>query len=850
MKHLITLFLFSFICFFVSAQIGLPIRQSLLPKNNLVVNYDFSKSTSFTRGATSVNNIASTASGNASILNAPIFFNSLGFVSLNGTNQYVITPNIRTYFKSVNASIQTSFTMSFWVYPTANSGTLVYELDSQTPNYAWNASSIDIVNGYLKYRVWNGASPWITSLTTLNLNQWYHVALVYDGTTTKGYLNGVLQGTQTIARTIPTNGQYYAIGAGGAQNMGTSAYGNFNLAQFKIFNLPFSDNDVLQDYLLRKSEFDYTIHSPSTNTNPTYWSISSAWNNSTGSTGASDPFGTYHFTPWLNSDLGWAAQTLDANQYITLNYDEPAYINGVVIQPRSTSGNQFVTKVHVETSLTGAAPWNRVVSDIPIGTSITDDASVLFPVSVYAKSIKVIPVTWTNHITMRMGMLVKPNNYITDGLVLNLDPANIKSYPGSGSKLSDLSTSLNHATLTGSPTHNASKSLTYNGSTQYGRIPSVSGVTDFTNTQKYSVEIWFNPSSGQPNANEAELLEKWDLNNESRYPYVIRFNESLSRMFVAAYDGSNNPYVVVTGFPVNTWKQLVAVFDFVAKTLTVYKDGVSAGSASLNGVGQVSNTSPVGIAGRVAYSTGALQVPFKGTVGIIRMYNKALSSTEALQNYNNTKMRYSLIQDGLMINLIDPPSAGSTWTDASGNGNNATLNGAPTYTSTNGGGYTTSSSSYISVPYNLPTSFTVSVACTMNPSSYWATLWGNESWNAGKGFIAYLLSSSTMNFSSSTGIASISLSGINTVHIWDFVASGTSYTMYKDGVSISTGTFTAPSGGLSTTGLYFGARHGNAGTSFTDPCPGTYYSMRVYNRALSSDEIQTNFSVLRGNYGL
>ena len=139
----------------------------------------------------------------------------------------------------------------------------------------------------------------------------------------------------------------------------------------------------------------------------------------------------------------------------------------------------------------------------------------------------------------------------------------------------------------------------------------------------------------------------------------------------------------------------------------------------------------------------------------------------------------------------------------------------------------------------------------MNPSTYWATIWGNESYSADKGYIAYLLSNTSLNFGSpNIGVASITMSGINTVHIWDFVVNGTNYTLYKDGVSISSGTFTAPSGGLSTTGLYFGARHTNAGTSFTDACPGTYYSMRVYNRALSSDEINTNFSVLRGNYGL
>jgi hypothetical protein len=76
--------------------------------------------------------------------------------------------------------------------------------------------------------------------------------------------------------------------------------------------------------------------------------------------------------------------------------------------------------------------------------------------------------------------------------------------------------------------------------------------------------------------------------------------------------------------------------------LTVYRNGISGGTTSLVGVNQVSNTSPVGIAGRVAPTTGNLQVPFKGTVGIIRMYNTSLTSTQVLQNFNADKSKYGL----------------------------------------------------------------------------------------------------------------------------------------------------------------------------------------------------------------
>ncbi len=840
MKQILLFSSFIFSSLLSFAQIGLPIQTSLLPKNNLVVNYDFSKSTSFTRGATSVTNIAGTASGNATIYNAPIFMNSLGFVSFNGSNQYLATPNLKTYFKSVNATVQKSFTMSFWVYPTTNTGVLVSELDSQTPSGGWHATNIELINGVINYRVWASSNP-VTS-SPIALNQWHHIALVYDGTSFKGYLNGVLQGARIYAREIPTSSQNYAIGAGETTNMGTGAYGTFHLAQFKLHNLPLTNQEILQEYNFRKNEFDYTIHSPLTNSSPTYWSISSAWNNVSGGTGAWDPFGVYHFTPWLNSGLGWAAQVLDANQYITLNYDEPAYIKGIVIQPRASSGNQYLTKVHVETSSTGAAPWTRVLTDQVINTSITDDALALFPTSIFAKAVKVIPVLWTNHITMRMGMIVKPNNIVMDGLVLRLDAANIKSYEGSGNVFKDLTSNLSDFTFATSPSFNTNGFFTFNGTSQYASRVNTSSLKP---TNAISIEQWLNADS-------------WNAGTASNYKCALSctqgggYSHNIWSGNFYSYIYAGGKYLIPSASVSNFggWHHFVTTFD--GQYARLYIDGSLANTDDYGSANKTMTyaSNSIFLGAEAGAGTSPEGFYWQGKISTTSIYNKALSDAEVAQNYNNTKVRYSLIQDGLMVNLINPSGSGSTWSDFSGNGNNATLNGAPTYTSTNGGGYTTSSSSYISVPYNLPNTFTVSVACALNPTSFWATLWGNESWSAAKGYIAYLGSSSTLNFGSPSGQASIAVSGINTVHIWDFVANGTSYTLYKDGVSVSTGTFTAPSGGLSTNGLYFGARHNNSGTSFTDASPGTYYSMRVYNRALSADEINTNFTVLRSNYGL
>jgi hypothetical protein len=834
MKKLIALFL-TLISFYSLAQMGLPIQTSLLPKNNLVVNYDFSKSAGFTRGANTATNLAGTSSGNPSLYNSPIFMNSLGFISFNGSNQYLATPNIRTYFKSVNTSTQRSFTMSFWFYPLTATGVVVSELDSQVPSGGWHASNVEILNGFIKYRIWNG--PIITSSSAVSLNQWHHIALVYDGTSVKGYLNGVLQGTQAGAREIPPTSQNYAIGAGETTNMGTAAYGNFNLAQFKIHNLPLTDKEILSEYLTRKDEFDYTIHSPFTNSNPTYWGISSAWIGET-------TFSQDHYTPWLNNTrLGWAAASNDVNQWITLNYDEPAYVKGVVIQGRANNGGQWVSKAHVETSLTGSAPWTRVLTDATVNSNSLDDVRLNFPSNVFTKSIRILPMLWNNHVTMRLGMLVKPNNYINDGLVLRLDPANIKSYQGTGATFKDLTTNVSDFTLVGSPTYNSNGFFTFNGTTQYASRVNTASLKPST---AISIEQWLNADNWNAGTSSSDYKCSLSCTEGGGYSHNI-WN---GKFYSYIYAGGKYliPSASVSNF--GGWHHFVTTFD--GRYAKLYVDGSLAntddhGSANRT-MTYASNSIFLGV--EAGPSTSPASNFWQGKIATTAIYNKALSAADILQNFNNTKVRYSLVQDGLVANLMNPPSSGTTWTDASGNGNNATLNGSPTYTSANGGGYSTSSTSYISLPTNLSSTFTVSVTCSLNPSTFWATLWGNESWTAGRGYIAYFLSNTTLNLGSSSGPVSIPVSGINTIHIWDFVVNGTSYTLYMDGVSISTGTFTAPSGGVSTTGLYFGARHTNTGTSYTDACPGTYYSMRVYNRALSADEINTNFTVLRGNYGL
>jgi type II secretory pathway pseudopilin PulG len=608
-----------FIPFTALGQIGLPIQHSMRPKSNLVVNYDFSKPASFTRGNTFATNIA--ASGNASVVNAPIFMNSLGFIELDGVNEYLVTPNVRPYFKSVNSSVQKSFTMSLWVYPSALNGVIVSELDSQTPSSGFHATNIEIVNGFIKYRVWD--SPIISSSLALNLNRWYHIAMVYNGTAVKAYLNGILQGTQTAARDIPSIAQNYAIGASETTYMGSGGYGKFNLAQFKLYNLPLTDSEILQEYLARKDEFDYTIHSPSTNTNPTYWSVSSAWNGET-------TFSQQHYTPWINNiTLGWAAGANDANQSITLSYDAPTTIKGIVTQGRANNGGQWVTTAHIETSPNGVAPWTRVISNATLNSNSIDDARVLFPTPVFAKAVRILPVGWNNHITMRLGLLLKPIDFTTNNLILYYNPAMTESYSGTGTTVNDISGNGMNGTLSNVTT--SATAFTFNGSNSQVSIPDNAVLEP--GTGNWTIEVWFKPT-----VVSGTLLGKYNNGgNTANISYALRMGANNIRAdFSNGSTGFTSDNYTLTP---NNWVQMVYVWNKTNNVLYTYSNGVIKQTKTITISGILNSITNLFLG---SYNGGEYPQYFNGQIGVVRMYNKPLTDSEVLNNFNTTKATYGL----------------------------------------------------------------------------------------------------------------------------------------------------------------------------------------------------------------
>lgn len=132
--------------------------------------------------------------------------NALNF---DGNDDYVQS----TYSTALN--ITTNLTMELWIYPTKNSGT--QNVISKSSSGQNNVSYIfprtdDGWNTFSAYFTFNGTGWTIVNTPYTSLNSWHHVAMTYDGSNVRIYMDGTLVKTQAASGSITTNTNPLYIG--------------------------------------------------------------------------------------------------------------------------------------------------------------------------------------------------------------------------------------------------------------------------------------------------------------------------------------------------------------------------------------------------------------------------------------------------------------------------------------------------------------------------------------------------------------------------------------------------------------------------------------------------------------
>ena len=666
----------------------------------LILRYELKDTNSYSLSSTVTDLVGSS---NATLLNGPTYSVN-GYLNFDGTNDYLMT---NTSLNSKLSPPNTSNVISvfLWVYPQDN-GIFVTEQGSSTLNSAWHTSIIEMVSGQLKFSVWP-LTFIITSSVTVSLFEWYYVGLTYDGSTLRAYVNGQQVGSAVFTRQTPNSvGQelHYAVAAYDFTDLGDETYAKMKLGAFHVYNAALSNQQVLNNYNYQKSNYIYTedmliwidANDPQSFSGGTIFDISGNNYHHSLTSGATlsniDGIRCFDCTdgdkrivvngtgPTLSTSgytyVVWARLNSDNSLFRTLIYTKSLRYTPITI-PDSThpdanklgywdtnsrsSGYDIssLVGVWVQYSVVGDnSSQTFYINDYQVGSSISYGAGGTLHdglgnnlgssqsfghvgnMMLYNKKLTLDEIK-QNYDALKH--VYTNGDFVTSNLNLCLLPSN-----ASGANWTDSTGNLS-VTMTGSPTY-SSTGYTLNGTSQYGRIPSSAGITDFTIANNYTVEIWLNPSNGQSNPNEAEVLEKWNQNNQGRYPYVFRYNENTTSMNVAVYDGTTNPLstvyrnIVTSGFTTNTWHQIVGVFNFTTDVMSVYKNGTLGSTVSLPvGLVNISNTSPVGIGHRISSNPGnPPEIMFKGSIGIIRMYNSALSASDVSKNFEANRGLYGI----------------------------------------------------------------------------------------------------------------------------------------------------------------------------------------------------------------
>jgi hypothetical protein len=234
---------------------------------------------------------------------------------------------------------------------------------------------------------------------------------------------------------------------------------------------------------------------------------------------------------------------------------------------------------------------------------------------------------------------ISPNT-ITDGLILELDAANQRSYISGSASWNDLTGNLNNGTLLNGPayTNSGSIGVFFDGTDDYGTIPyTIQSLI----TNKMSVCVWINPQWFDSGNNDGVTIFNKCMPS-AIFPYTIYFlGLNPSGKFLSCVSDGNNRTILTSDstLSLNTWVYLCFTYD--GATLKSYKNGVqetTTASAVYSSIGQ--NTVTTNIASN--QTLGSFYDRFKGNIGIISMYNRALSAAEILQNYTTTKTRFGL----------------------------------------------------------------------------------------------------------------------------------------------------------------------------------------------------------------
>ena len=234
-------------------------------------------------------------------------------------------------------------------------------------------------------------------------------------------------------------------------------------------------------------------------------------------------------------------------------------------------------------------------------------------------------------VTNNIAVVASSPSYNTTGLQLYYDPGNSASYSGSGSVITDLSGNNRTGVVSGSPT-DAGNWFTLNGSTQWFYSPVLSRGAGNSCTVEVWVRatadcaVWTDQDSQTPNSS-------YFATGCEIYP-----TGPFHLMNTMLYNSGTGVTRCGGGVEsLNTWYQIVRTYD--GTNAVGYQNAVAASPTAISWSAPTNWYVGFGAPATTKFAQGNA---FAGSYGLVRVYNRALTGAEVLQNYNADKATYGL----------------------------------------------------------------------------------------------------------------------------------------------------------------------------------------------------------------
>jgi hypothetical protein len=223
---------------------------------------------------------------------------------------------------------------------------------------------------------------------------------------------------------------------------------------------------------------------------------------------------------------------------------------------------------------------------------------------------------------------------VVSNLRLYYDPSNPSSYPGSGTVVNDLSgNNLSGNLLNVTYT---SPAFDFNGTNS--TISVADNALLEPGSGDWTMEAWVNHSviAGASRI----IFAKTDGGGAEDWGYGLRTSSVGATFGEIGNGGVTSIQSNTSTLTTNVWYQVVAVWTNVAtNNFELFINSVSQGSKSHSFTSVKNTTSPLYIG---SFNNGQFAQWLNGKVGIVRLYNSALNSSQVTQNFNADKSKYGL----------------------------------------------------------------------------------------------------------------------------------------------------------------------------------------------------------------